>query len=124
MWRWVMLVRRLFWISLAICLTAFDFWTVFWPHPPMNFGTNPVLLPVILVVFFGSGLAGLWMIFRAIVRREKNLWLILIGSITVPNLFIWYFFERYLPQKAAARRLASSGIAGTQTNHRPASDVR
>lgn len=119
-----MLVRRLFWISLAICLSVFQFWAMFSVHGPMNFDTNPILLPVFIVAFFGSGLGGVWMIFRAIVRREKNLPLILIGSISVPNLWIWYFFERFLPQRAAARRLVGSGMAGSQASHRPSSDVQ
>ena len=56
-------MRRYGWILLAVCLTALQVLVVFRLTPPMKLDNHPFLLSVILVLFLGPGLGGVWMIF-------------------------------------------------------------
>jgi len=90
-------MKRFGWILFAVLLTGFEFWAVFTPSGPMNFATDPILLPSILGAFATSGIGGWWMLYM-IVRRERRVFPLILVPLLIPNSFLWYCFER-LPAK-------------------------
>ncbi|MGB8524845.1 MAG: hypothetical protein WCD43_17920 [Candidatus Acidiferrales bacterium] len=91
-------MKRYGWILLAVCLTGFEVWAVFARSGPMNLENHPILFPLILVAFTGSGLGGWWMLFK-IVRHEKHVFPVILVPLLIPNSWLWYYFERITPRR-------------------------
>ncbi|HKV05074.1 MAG TPA: hypothetical protein VJO53_08215 [Candidatus Acidoferrales bacterium] len=91
-------MKRLGWISLSICLTAFEVWAVLGTPGHVGFDNHPFLFPLIIATFTVSGLGGWWMLFR-IVRHEKRVFPMILVPLLVPNSFLWYYFERIAQQR-------------------------
>ena len=101
-------MRRLIWISLAFALTIFQFWAVLAPGPvPIN--NHPIRLMLTLVLFWGSALGGLWMLFM-IIRHEKRVFPIILVPLCIPNSFLWYYFERVMTRRNAAGTSQSEAV--------------
>ena len=92
------MMKRFGWILLAVCLTGFEVWAVFSRLGPVNSADHPVLFPSILLAFTASGLGGVWMLFR-IVRHEKHVLPVILVPLLIPNSFLWYYFERIVPNR-------------------------
>ena len=96
-------MKRLAWILVAVCLSAFQIWgIIFSPSGPINFDNHPVLLGCMIAAYAGSGLGGVWMLF-AIIRYERRIFPVILIALFIPNAFLWYYFERIRPRKRIAR---------------------
>ena len=87
------------WISLAICLTAFECWAVFAPTGPIDSNNHPFLFPLVIGAFAVSGIGGWWMLLR-ILRKESRVFPRILLPMLVPNSFLWYYFEVVAPESA------------------------